>query len=302
MTCYHPLTLYRRKEGPLANGKWPLTNLQGGLSNKPVIVPCNKCWGCRLEYARQWAIRCMNEAQMHQDNCFLTLTYRDDELIYGGERYTLYPRHLQLFMKRLRKKYGNGIRFYACGEYGDKSGRPHYHALIFGLDFEDKKHHHTKDDYSLYSSSMLDSIWGHGHCLIGDVTFESASYVARYIMKKQTGEESKIYDDLGMVPEFTRMSRGSRKDGLGGIGTSWYKKFKKDVYPHDYVVIRGGMKCRPPKFYDGKYELDNPENMEYIKKRRQEMAEKQEDNHSIRRLNVKERVKKAQTESLKRSI
>ena len=129
----------------------------GCLLDKPVELPCGRCIGCKLERARQWAVRCMHEAALHEANCFVTLTYEDDKLPPDGG---LRPRDFVLFMKRLRKRYGNGIRFFHCGEYGEKFLRPHHHVLLFNHDWPDKRVCRTsKSGESLYSSGELESLW-----------------------------------------------------------------------------------------------------------------------------------------------
>lgn len=141
-----------------------------------------------MDRAKAWAIRCTHEASLHPFNCYLTLTYSDDKLPPDG---SLNYRDFQLFMKRFRKMFPNDtIRFYMCGEYGDKTERPHYHALIFGFDFPDKTLLKVSRGNSLFVSKTLDSLWGLGHCFIGAVSFQSAAYVARYVMKKQTGKNA----------------------------------------------------------------------------------------------------------------
>lgn len=238
----------------------------------------------------------MDEASMHQKNCFITLTYRDDALIYGNELATLFPRHLTLFFKKFRKKFGAGIRFFACGEYGDLSNRPHYHACIFGHQFDDLELVSIKDGIKLYTSPTLKTLWGHGHVTIGEVTFESAAYVARYIMKKKLGKEKNYYEENSLIPEFTRMSRRP------GIGSSYYDKFKGDMFPHDYVVIRNGQKVKPPKFYLQKYTVENPINSEILKNKRKKHAENNTDNKSLPRLKVKKQIKINKITQLKRTI
>jgi len=257
MACYYPLRMYRSPAGPNPNGKWPLVS-HVNTQSPEINVPCGRCIGCRLERSRQWAIRCVNEAQMHEENCFITLTYNDDKIIYGkNETGTLVPNDLQLFWKKLRKeinKNGNRkCRYFACGEYGDTTSRPHYHACVFGFDFQDKKYHRTTETGDrLYSSDMLNRIWGHGHCLIGSVTFESAAYVARYIMGKKLGREKEYYKEQGIEPEFVRMSRRP------GIGSTWFEKYKNDVITNDIQVVNG-KETKPPKFYDKLLEKTNPE-------------------------------------------
>ena len=131
----------------------------------------------------------MHEAQMHENNCFITLTINPEELEKRKNKWSLDHREFQLFMKRLRKKYGE-VRFYMCGEYGEENKRPHYHACLFGVEFEDKELHRVRRGIPLYKSETLNKLWKLGFCTIGDVTFESAAYVARYIMKKVTGEKA----------------------------------------------------------------------------------------------------------------
>ena len=298
MACYFPITLYLSRSGPnRETGKWPLVTMKDGYMDKPKKVPCGRCIGCRLERSRQWAIRIMHEASMHDSNRFVTLTYRDEELVYGGtDKGILVPRHLELFWKRLRKHYGEGIRYFACGEYGDQYGRPHYHAVIFGIDFEDEKLHSSKGGFRLYSSDRLDSIWSHGDCIIGDVSFESAAYVARYIMKKRLGQDAESYKVEGIEPEFVRMSRRP------GIGSTWFDENEKNVFPRDFVVIRQGTKVKPPKYYFGKYELTHPLDYEAIKQARLNESYERWRENTPDRLNVRRRVKEAQIKSLARTL
>jgi hypothetical protein len=243
----------------------------------------------------------MHENQMHEESCFITLTYNEEHITHGGKGYTLYPRDLQLFLKRLRKKYGEKIKFFACGEYGEKKGRPHYHAVLFGIDFKDRFEIPNKGENPLYTSVLLQQLWSEnkipiGDVSIGDVTFESASYVARYIMKKKLGKSSVFYKREGKEPEFTRMSRRP------GIGTSWYEKYSSDVYPHGYCVIRGGIKSPPPKYYNNKYELTNPLEYSILKEQREKEALKRASDNTKSRLATKERVKKCQTKILLRKM
>ena len=152
----------------------------------PFQLPCGKCAECLLERARDWSIRCTHEASMHEHNAFITLTYAPEHYPKDGK---LNYFDFQLFMKRLRKHYKKEIGFFMCGEYGETTGRAHYHACLFGLDFEDKVlERQNEHGDSIWSSKSLNSIWGLGHTEIGSVTQKSASYVARYILKKQNPE------------------------------------------------------------------------------------------------------------------
>lgn len=233
--------------------------MQDGYSDRRVDVPCGRCFNCRMEKAKEWAVRCMHEASLYEKNCFITLTYNDDCLPVNG---SLNKKHFQLFMKRLRKRFGNDIRYYHCGEYGSKSQRPHYHACLFNFDFEDKEVVGSRLGNNIYSSKTLDRLWPYGFTSLGGVTFQSAAYVARYIMKKITGPDADSHYK-GRIPEYTTMSRRP------GIGSGFYDQFKDDIYNCDVVVLKDGIKVRPPKAYDRKFAIENPEEFEILKGKRQ---------------------------------
>lgn len=311
MPCYSPLQAWRGKKLPSGKREivWKRAQRADSLVDSELKLPCGQCIGCRLERSRQWAIRCVHESQLHERNCFVTLTYDQTHLPPGG---SVSVREFQLFMKRLRKVAGPGVRYFHCGEYGEELARPHYHACLFNFDFDDKTLWSVRNGVRLYRSKLLESLWPFGFSTVGDVTFESAAYVARYVMKKVTGEPKEAHYK-GLNPEYVSMSRGSKKIGTGGIGKGWYDKFKLDVYPGDFVVLRS-MKLRPPKFYDSLYDLDSHD--EYLKLKAIRAARsrrlvdsrlpdgrvvKVDDNDSIR-LPVKEAVKKSRVKLLTRSM
>lgn len=192
MPCYKPLDAWRPD---ISSGvKKLIFQYNPKLCSSPMPelqVPCGRCVGCRLERSRQWALRCIHEARMHKQNCFITLTYNDENLPADK---SLHYEDFQKFMKRLRRKFGEGVRFYMCGEYGENLGRPHFHACLFGVDFADKKlWRKSPSGAFLYRSATLEQLWPFGYSSIGDVTFETAAYVARYIMKKITGEAAELH-------------------------------------------------------------------------------------------------------------
>lgn len=301
MPCYHPLTGYRSRTTNSSTGKRNIVfNLQDGFKDQPVELPCGQCIGCRLERSRQWAIRCVHEASLYRNNCFITLTYNDDNL---PPNQSLVKKDFQDFMKRLRKSLPQKIRVYYCGEYGENFGRPHYHACIFGHDFSDKllKKENANGD-NLYVSQKLEKLWGKGHCLIGNVTFESAAYVARYLMKKVTGKKADAhYNKIDLatgeiferLPEFTNMSKS--------IGKAWFEKYSSDIYPDDFIVLRN-KKLKPPKFYNARYELAYPEDYAKIKIARGRAAKKHSDNNTRDRLDVREYIQLEKANQLKRTI
>ncbi len=242
----------------------------GGAVGLCVQLPCGHCIGCRLERSRQWAIRCVHEASLYEDNCYVTLTYDDDNLPSDG---SLNVKHFQDFMKRLRSKFApRKIRFFHAGEYGEKHRRPHYHACLFNIDFVDKKLLEDNWYGPLYSSAVLSSTWDMGFCSVGAVTLESAAYVARYIMKKISGDAAAEHyigcdevtgELVELVPEYTTMSRGGT-GGLGGIGKKWFERFSSDVFPRDEIIL-GGKRMGVPRFYDRLYELQDPEGFADVK-------------------------------------
>jgi hypothetical protein len=289
-----------------------------GLVKKPCMRPCGQCRGCRLEQSRQWALRSVHEAQLNEDNSFITLTFRCKKTcpawIYHHDEkgryipgtkciYSVDKRDMQLFFKRLRKYYGNySFRYLACGEYGENLGRRHYHAIIFGIDFKDKeiihqaryksyKNRFTKStgDNTLYKSEILGKLWKEGFHTIGDVTFESCGYVARYCMKKITGPQAAWHYN-GRKPEFALMSKG--------LGKDWYKKYKTDLYPKDFVTCRG-IKMQPPKYYDRLLEKEDPKLFNEIKMERRKHVSDISADERVRRGKVKELIT---DRNLKRSL
>lgn len=307
MPCYHPLHGYYAKHPNPDTGKrsW-VRKLSYAKNAERLTIPCGRCIGCRLEHSRQWAMRCVHEAQLHDDNAFITLTYAPENTPLGG---TLIKKDFQDFAKRLRKRFPlrthGKIKYYHCGEYGERLGRPHYHALLFGIDFPDKEHFKSSaTGEPIYTSAILSRLWPAGFSTTGAVTFESAAYVARYVTKKITGELAeehyrRIDPETGevhiLLPEYTTMSLKSP------IGKDWYQRFKTDVYPSDSVVLRG-KEMKPPKFYDRLLELEDPEARAALRERRMRQALKHEGDQTTRRLQDREQVKLAQISNLKREL
>ena len=303
MACYHPLQAYRTDSGEIVFSP-------GRGEHRELKLPCGRCIGCRLEHSRQWAVRCMHEAQMHEQNSYITLTYAPEHLPPNGSLH--YP-DFQAFMKRLRihaqRKHGiKNVRFYMCGEYGENLSRPHYHAVVFGYDFADKTpFQKNKSGHTLCISAELTEIWGLGHCLVGDVTFQSAAYVARYIMKKQNGKsvnpdtglpyEDHYYQGGGeyLTKEFNKMSLKP------GIGANWWHKFKDDVKSQDQIIVNG-KPCKPPKYYDKLHALEDPLDFEATQYQRYLNSLPFAENSTPERLEVREEVALAKISRLKRSM
>lgn len=286
MACFHPI---KGNRGP--DGTVTFSRSGPHWIDKPITVACGQCIGCRVEKTRQWAVRSMHESQMHEKNCFITLTYSDAHLPPDE---TLVLDHWKNFAKKFRRDIGP-FRYVHCGEYGELNHRPHYHASIFGHDFSSDREHYrtTPRGDQLYTSPTLDKLWGKGICVIGELTFETAGYVAGYIMKKITGDAgARYYNTIdystGEVlaerkPPYITMSRRP------GIGAGWIEKYTADVYPRDEVVINGA-KMRPPKFYDNYLDQAQPEVLKQIKGRRAAAGSIHEDNNTPERLAVRKEV------------
>ena len=261
-----------------------------GFKDLPVTLPCGQCWGCRLERSRQWAVRCVHEASLHEDNAFITLTYDDEHLPEAGSLdKTAFPK----FMKRLRRRLGDDkVRYFHCGEYGEKTRRPHYHACLFGYDFDDKYSWAVRNGFPVWRSPFLEELWGQGNSEIGSVTFESAAYVARYILQKKNGPRQVEYDVVdpftGEVksrePEYTTMSRRP------GIAKAWFDKFGAEVYPADEVIVRGHA-AKPPRYYDNQYEIADPDGRELLAAMRTKKRKRKDETPA--RLAVREACTKA---------
>lgn len=246
-----------------------------------------------------WAARCVHHAQTYLENSFLTLTYDEDHLPHGA---TLYPHHLQLFVKRVRKSlYPKLVEYFGCGEYGDELGRPHYHLLLFNHRFPTEAiWNKSHAGFAQYLSSALTKLWPYGRATQGELTFESAAYCARYALKKINGEKAKrhyerVDPETGEItrraPEFLLMSK--RRP----IGKEWLTNFKSDVYPSDFIVVRG-QKMKPPRYYD--QQLSEAEKTP-IKEARALRAKRSPDN-TPERLKAREIVKLAQVKQLQRNL
>lgn len=266
-----------------------------------LLLPCGKCRDCLLKRSHQWAVRCIHEASLYKDNSFITLTYNDEFLKEMCPTGSLNRKHIQDFMKRLRKNFSYGvryldvkdvsrtykstmIRFFLAGEYGEKLDRPHYHLILFNVDFPDKTYWKTVNGNPLYRSSCLEKLWKFGFSSIGSVTFESATYVARTSLKKVTGAKAEEHyqrvspvtgELVQLLPEFLQ---ASLKPGLGKF---WFDKFgMTDVYPEDACTING-FKSKPSGYYDKLLERNNSDLFLKIKTQRVKKHADKENNSDL---------------------
>ncbi len=323
MPCYSPLKGYRDE----ATGG--LTFRRENTKAK-MEVACGQCIGCRLDRSRMWAARMVHEAGVHDltgGNSFVTLTYRDPDMCSAEQLrdgfhipsdWSLRKKHFQDFMKRLRKgRSPDRIKFYHCGEYGNKCmhgisldlvrcpmcnlGRPHYHACLFNCSFSDRETYAVQSGVTRWTSDELSSYWKHGFVDVGDVTVQSAGYVARYILDKVNGDGAADHyirvDELGEIfnlqPEYATMSNG--------IGAAWFDEFHSDVFPSDELPVPGtGILHKVPRYYDERLRRNDEDMYLAVKKKRELFRRENADEYSPERLMAKYKVKKAQVGPLKK--
>jgi hypothetical protein len=244
----------------------------------------------------------MHEAQYHERKCFLTLTLSDENIPPGG---SLDPDQLKKFFRRTAAAVKpEKIRYFACGEYGDLSWRPHYHVLLFGWDFPDKVPWKSGATTQIYTSSQLEKLWPLGFATVGSLTYETANYVAGYVMKKINGKAAAAHyavldqetgELIDRVPEFIRMSRRP------GIAARWYEDFGREVFPDDFVVVKG-REHPVPRYYFKKLKADKPLFAEDVLARRVARAQERGFDGSTERLRVRETVAQAKTNLRRRDV
>lgn len=335
MPCYHPIAAYRdHPAGRVELYAREQGHLYATRTGQHFTVPCGKCSGCRRTSALTWATRCMHEAQRHTHNSYITLTYDEKHL---PKDLTLRHRDFQLFIKRLRTAlsrmenqaitalqarmldgtdsassalgYTNRrakIRYYMAGEYGEKYGRPHFHAILFGIDFADRIYHsRTAAGAKIYKSVTLDNLWNKGYASIGDVTFASAAYIARYVMKKRTGDGNRkdyqiIDPETGEIyfrkKEYNQMSRRP------GLGKEWFDKHHEDYLFDDKIRLTDGRLVKPPRYYDKQLKRFDRELYEHTKIARQLEQIAHSEESTPERLAVRETVDNAKARLQTRNL
>lgn len=293
MRCTYPIIAYEIIGEKTKRGKSVIVfKKPTDKPYKTIEIGCGQCLMCRIEKAKEWQKRIIAESKMHKNNWFITLTYDNEnlpvkefvkikfdqdtgEVLEMGEVATahLVKKDVTDFKKRLlehyREKYGHtGIRFFYCGEYGEKTQRPHYHIIFFNLPIPDLQLYKlNRQGQAMYNSKTLTEKWGMGHVVIGSLTYESAGYVARYVLKKQ--KSNVIYE--GREKEFTEMSRKP------GIGKSYYEKYKDDIYKYDKMLIPKEFDqsfwTKPPKYFDELYHDEDQDKAYEVKLNRRKKAQ-----------------------------
>lgn len=297
MPCTHPLTALRLTDNSVVivpshsvvDGDSPVSARYIGRVKKVFYVPCGKCHNCRCNRTRMWAVRIMHEAaRPGSSNIFATLTYDNDNIPYSPQGWqTLYKPDFVRFIKNVRRDFGTGIRYYQCGEYGHSCqvcekprtlcecpnyvhglGRPHHHAALFNISYDDAVFYKSVNGIPYYTSSKLSEHWPHGIACFGELTYEAAAYIAGYLQKKLFGDIAAEHY-LDREPEYTSMSLRP------GIGGDFLKKYYDDIYPHDKFHFRGKT-LRPGRYYDKLYGRMDGNDLETIKLERERWLDQYE--------------------------
>ena len=344
MPCYHPLIRIKNLNKPTkaldghiyykASIEQPddinlrLEELKASAITDYQVIPCKKCIGCRLEYSREWANRGYLEAKLWKQNWFVTLTYDEENIKYNEEittsqgitytseewKGTLDTADLEKFLHNLRQYMSrkgiqkDGIRYMACGEYGEERERPHYHLILFNCNLPQESFYKPRiiNHETYWQNKIIEKCWKHGISNISEASWNNIAYCSRYITKKITGKQSEeYYAEKGQIKEFFRTSR------MPGIGKGYYDKYKDKIYKNDEIIIHnktGTIATKPPKYFDKLYEAENPKAMEKIKRKRQRqqlhnnrLKDTKTSKTRLQQLAVEESYKADETMKLRRS-
>lgn len=237
MPCYHPIPA--ELEWIRYAGQTPKKYMKLHPEGEPTHwLPCQKCLGCREIQQQQLALRITHEATAYTHNHFLTLTYEEEKLPRGLQKH-----HMQNFWKKLRKQTTHKIKHLTCGEYGDRTQRPHYHAAVLNLAIADLK----KWDSENNRSNTLEKLWAHGIVTVSELTPDRIKYVAGYVLKK-AGYRKQIY-----CTEDGEELQGPYRNMSKGLGKEWLKKYATDL--RNGYLQQDQSKYTIPRYY-----------LDYIKK------------------------------------
>lgn len=303
MPCFKPLHGWMSKTLNPSGKRSIVFNRDEGFVDKPITIACGDCKHCSMLKAADKGVQAVHEAHYHDECCFITLTYNNKKIPYDLE---LHPKDFQDFAKRLRKAYApRKIKIMYCGEYGSKTFRPHWHAILFGIDFHDKVHEYTRNGIKIYSSKDLQDFWTDpsdnepfGMVTVGSLNFNSAAYVARYSSKKHlfaAPEAHKVTGHVNYKKEYHHPGNN--------LGRSWFDDYKHtDAYDNDFIILlnKPKTKFRVPQKYDQWLELEDPDLLKEIKRERRKKAEANK--LDPLQLQTKELYKTLQMEKLIRTL
>lgn len=309
MPCFHPLAAWRAKQ-PNPSGKTPITfRWAEADTSRPTETPCGRCIGCRLAWAREWGIRMMHEFNTTESRhpgmtYFCTFTYSEEHLPWSEESgtMTLRPLDFTLFMKRLRYdqvERGNDgkIRYFQGGEYGEKTERPHHHALLYAIKLDDLKrlNPRTPAARALYASDYLSRLWQKGHVTVAtNVTLQAARYIAAYVTKKKWAQSATDLEKHyhGRTPEYHTMSRRP------GLGREFWDRFHQDIINARHVsVLHSTRKLPVPRYYQNLWEQHDGDSFAAFRaelettirsRTGRELLASEEKHHGLARMNPRE--------------
>jgi hypothetical protein len=330
MACISPLKGWCAPDGGIVFAK------KHSHTKIPMEVPCGQCWSCRLARSREWATRLVKEAMYwpEEKRSFITLTYAPEHLPHNQ---SVDVKEFQKFMKRLRKHFGHPkLKYFHCGEYGKECrtcgkskpvcerqqehefkpqlGRPHYHSILYGIQWNDlEEFKRTKAGELIYKSETLNKLWGKGFCSIGNLTFESCAYVARYVMKKVNGDMAKEHykkevdicpntgqiNNIDLTPEYITMSRNP------AIAKEYFSDYQDEIIATDSLLLnRKGQTypVRPPRYFSKIIEKSNPNALAHIKTERLRKRQQQKDEFTEARADVKQTIKKLKMSEITRDF
>lgn len=252
-------------------------------------INCGQCLSCRINHAKIWSERCLLESQYWDSTLFISLTYNEANLPFNGLNPTLRKKDFQDFMKRLRKRLNCKVSYFASGEYGGRTKRPHYHAIVFGLNLPDLKIFKVKKTYNIYKSQFLQDVWGKGFCTVGVCNSLTTAYTAQYSLKKSkvvklrgnlSDFEDFLTEDLygqyrlddheflksqGLIEkEFLLMSRRP------AIGKRFFDEHMQDIIDNDRI---DGCEFKHIRYFDKLIEKVSPEDLKRLKMERISSAE-----------------------------
>ncbi len=211
------------------------------------MFPCGCCLDCKKKKARDWSTRMELEFQSNgKIGAFITLTYDNEKLdVYNDlveyplRGISIIQQDFQKFMKRLRKKIGEKVTYYCCAEYGGKTKRPHFHLILYGYNFPEKKLlSKSKSGFPMYIDDLLTDTWKFGFHTIQDVTPATCQYVAKYVLKKKYGvsDDSQYHRninglDIKVCKEKSFMSKSVP------IGYTYFQKYYEQLVSNDFVCV-----------------------------------------------------------------
>lgn len=292
--CTRELTAYYNDEG----GR-PLFGFEGIKKGLPIVkLPCGKCPECQKDYYSMWATRGSRELMQWDSSLFITLTYDEENL---PSDHSLNKKHVQDFIKRVKERFSstkeNPIRQIYCGEYGSTTLRPHYHVVLFNLDFTDKvPHYKSAQGHQVFRSATLDELWKKGHAEFGYATPSSIAYIFKYILKKKTRKEKRepliIQLPSGDYEVEHEFIEASRNPGIGAIGRDSPSNKK------GFLAV-GNFKAKLPKYYLEHIKKHDPRLYEKIKDSKFDFFSSQPKESELRK-KQKEIAQKKLTDSKKR--